>query len=668
MDLNLETLLPWSEPKRVQTGQGPRILRKAQPNEDFTALWRNGAKEKLKAAGIGWSKDRQTDQWEVCWWQPLPAEVVKAEAEKVEASKATDAAVDLPCPAGLAYLGYQKAGIAFALRVFGEGRGCLIADEMGLGKTIQAIGIINTEPSISRVLVICPASLKINWKREMDKWFTKPLAIGIASSEAFPDTPVVVINYDILTKWENRLAEGWDLLICDEAHYLKNPKSIRAQAVFGRRASRKTGEPAKPGIPTKRMLLLTGTPIVNRPIELHTLIAPLAPDEFGNWFRYAKRYAGLQETRFGFDVSGATNLPELQERLRKTCMVRRLKMDVLTELPAKRRQVIELPADDLQGLVREQMEDYEEWEDRLASLKAKTELAKVSDNQADYAEAIHALRDGMKAAFTDGAKIAHQIALKKVPYVVESVKELVEQGHKVVCFAHHLDVIDQLCTAFSGSVKVTGDVSIEDRQKAVDRFQTDPACMVFVGGIKAAGVGLTLTASSHVVFGELDWVPGNMCQAEDRTHRIGQANPVLVQMLVLEGSLDARKAQVLIEKMDIIDKALDRSPELASEPVVPIKSVSVTIKEVEAKAVQLDMLQIQAIHSGLRMLAQMCDGAQQIDGMGFNKLDSSIGKSLAYQQRLTAKQAVLGMKLVNKYRRQLPEALVKEATRKDQEK
>jgi SWI/SNF-related matrix-associated actin-dependent regulator 1 of chromatin subfamily A len=236
---------------------------------------------------------------------------------------------------------------------------------------------------------------------------------------------------------------------------------------------------------------------------------------------------------------GADNLEELQELMRSRFMVRRLKKDVLTELPAKRRQVIVLePKPQLAKLVAKEVITYNEHAEKLKAQDAPTELALEFEGLSDMRK---------------------KIAVKKVPYAVEHIKELLNETNKVVVFAHHHEVIDALHEAFGQSaVVIDGRVSLDERQKAVDRFQTDKDCQVFIGGIQAAGVGITLTSASTVVFVELDWVPGNVSQAEDRCHRIGQKESVLVQHLVLEGSLDERVVEVIIQKQEVIDKALDK--------------------------------------------------------------------------------------------------------------
>jgi hypothetical protein len=224
---------------------------------------------------------------------------------------------------------------------------------------------------------------------------------------------------------------------------------------------------------------------------------------------------------------------------------------------------------------------------------------------------------------------------------------------------------------------LTGETKMADRQAAVERFQSDPSCRLFIGSIGAAGVGHTLTAASTVLFAELDWVPGNVSQCEDRCHRIGQTGSVLVQHLVLEGSLDARMAEILVSKQSVIDSALDRvhgdkvsaavahAAKLAADtPAVPGAAAttgSVSREQVEREALVLTAAQVEAIHSGLQILAGMCDGASSHDGMGFSKVDAYIGRQFALQESLSARQAVVGQKIVNKYRRQLPSALLEAA-------
>jgi SWI/SNF-related matrix-associated actin-dependent regulator 1 of chromatin subfamily A len=340
-------------------------------------------------------------------------------------------------------------------------------------------------------------------------------------------------------------------------------------------------------------------------------------------------------------------------------MIRRLKADVLTELPPKRRQVVEIAANGASAIVARERKGYEAHEERIESLRASAELAKAESNEA-YAAAVAALSEAQQAAFGEISQLRHDTAVAKVPAILEHVTSALEadESSKVIVFAHHHDVIDALVTGLGeyGAVHLDGRMGMTDRQANVDRFQTDPGCRVFVGGILAAGVGLTLTASSHVIFAELDWVPGNVTQAEDRAHRIGQTQSVLVQHLVLDGSLDARMAHILVEKQDVADRALDRATSSAAYVTASRERAATETesrKKLAAVAEKLTDEQIAEIHAGLRRLRAACDGARNLDGQGFSAIDVRIGWALADAPKLTRRQAALGLKLTTKYRRQL---------------
>lgn len=606
-----------------------------------------------------------------------------AAAAAIEASRAATSDAVLPCPEGLSYLPYQRAGIATAV----SRPNVLFGDEMGLGKTIQAIGLINADETLKRILIVCPSSLRLNWRNELKRWLVRPMEIQVADGSACKPEwgNVLIINYDIADRHKEALRTvAWDLLIADEAHYMKNPDAKRTQAILGRD---KKGEDPVPGIAARRKVFLTGTPIPNRPIEGWPLFSALGAWQPNEFFRYAKRYCSAHQGSHGWDFSGSSNLDELQNHLRATIMIRRLKADVLTELPAKRRQVIEIPANGAAAAVAAEKECADRHEEEMERLRALVELAKAG-SETDYAEAVQRLRQAARVAFTELSKRRHDTAVAKIPYVIAHLRDAIESGAKVVCMAHHRDVIDALKHEFGGmAVSLTGDTPMEERQEAVESFQHDPGTLLFLGNIQAAGVGITLTAAAWVVFAELDWVPGNMTQAEDRCHRIGQRESVLVQHLVLEGSLDARMARILIGKQEVIEQALDRAPghaeteeerpamvalqaecvegsidELESEveAAAPPQrrerpaTARLTRKVVEAEAKAMTQEQIAAIHDCLQRLAGMdMDRASELNGMGFSKSDSYLGHDLAYMPALSARHAVLGRTLVQRYRRQL---------------
>ena len=639
--------------------------------EVFLAICPFERKDEVKAAGFRWDPGIKR------WWtkdpekvarltDPEAAERFRREAEEIEAHKAATIAlsraaaadVEIPRPDGLEYLPYQRAGIAFAL----DRPSVLIGDDMGLGKTIQLIGIINADPTLKSILIICPASLKLNWQRELNKWLVRPLRVAIAGPRHWPHGyDVVIINYDILTKHKRNIhGRVWDLVGLDEAHYLKNPKAKRTIMVIG---ENKRGSEPVPGIQARRRVALTGTPIPNRPIEAWPIINYLDPTfSSGNFFYYAKDFCDAHHNGYGWDFSGASNLDKLQERLRSSIMVRRKKADVLTELPPKVRQIVEL--DDETGIAVAEAESYEEYERDVQDMRVAVELAKAEGADA-YQKAVWRLREAARVAFESMSEIRRRTAVAKIPQVITHLSDALEaDGHKVVVFAHHKDVVSGILGALRGAgvtaVSITGGTDMVDRQRAVDAFQSDPSVRVFVGNIQAAGVGLTLTAAAHVIFAELDWVPGNVTQAEDRCHRIGQRDSVLVQHLVIDGSIDSKMAKTLIEKQAIIDAALDdvRAEEdqaPVSTPEATAATAKLTRKQVEAEAPSITPKQIEAIHSGLRMLAGMDgDRARDLNGIGFSRIDVGIGHSLAECFRLTPRQAVLGLRLVRKYRRQLP--------------
>ncbi len=433
-----------------------------------------------------------------------------------------------------------------------------MADEQGLGKSVTAIGLANALAAKS-ILVICPASLKLNWQREVRTWLVERRSIHVVDTKndewitRRPD--VLIINYDIVHQFHDPLrARVWDLLIVDEAHYLKNPESRRSRYILGKKIRGPRLYDIEP-IPARRKVFLTGTPIVNRPIELWPLVHALDPEHWPHYSDYVLRYCGAVVGGGAKTLQGATNLDELQEKLRATVMVRRLKKDVLSDLPPKMRQLIELPANGSSKAVRNEYRAYEKWQNLVEELQRTVEMSRASDNPSDYREAVDNLKQGVRVAFGEMAAARKEVALRKVPPVLE---RLADRSGRVVLLAHHKEVIRRYAQALGDTaVVLTGDTPVQERQEAVDRFQNDPTCEVFIGSIMAAGVGLTLTAASHVIFAELDWVPGNMAQAEDRCHRIGQQESVLVQHLVFEGSLDATMARTLVEKQRVIDQALD---------------------------------------------------------------------------------------------------------------
>lgn len=431
---------------------------------------------------------------------------------------------------------YQLKGVQRMADIAKE-RDVLLADEPGLGKTIQVAEFVNqTRPT--SVLIVCPASLRINWGKELEAWLThKPGALDIAS-------------YGTAAKASDNLIHKWDLVVFDEAHYLKNPDAIRTKTCLK--------------IPAHRRLFLTGTPIVNRPIDLwpilesmgtkikkadygrefcdgHIELVPITREKFNTLKRCHIRGAIEKDGRCYrqvWDFSGASNTDRLGRILRETCMVRRTKADVLTDLPAKVRQIIELPG------------QYKE----SVAMRAKIFQS--------FNEASDSLDTLFKVAFTEMSSLRLEQGLAKVGKVRDFMLDLLEEEEKIVLFAHHREVIDTLCDALQeagiDTVKLYGGMTPRQKDASVRAFQTGHT-RVFVGQISTAGVGLTLTAASTVVFAELDWVPGNVIQAEDRCHRLGQKKTVRVIHLVYKDSIDSRLVHALVRKQNTIQEVMQNA-------------------------------------------------------------------------------------------------------------
>lgn len=473
--------------------------------------------------------------------------------------------------------------------------------------------------------MVCPASLKINWRRELEKWLVHP-CLPMLAGDWFPiSADVVITNFERLKKHHRAIASRpWKTLIVDEAHFLKNDTTQRSQEVYAIKAERK--------------LFLTGTPIPNRVREIYPLLAFLAPDTFSDRDKFMNRYGSAD----AYSALGKQALAEFNVLVRSTVMVRRLKEEVLTDLPPKQRQVIEFSGDGVDAVIEKEKNSARAFEEKMHSLRVAVELAKASDDPAVYAAAVKGLKEGVQAAFGEMSKLRHDTALVKVPYVTGHIRDVLAEGGPLVLFAHHHDVIEAYRLAFANdAVVLTGENTLLERDAAVRKFQAGEA-KLFIGGIQAAGVGLTLTKASHVAFAEMDWTPGNMTQAEDRCHRIGQKDSVLVQHLVLEGSLDATMAKTLVAKQEVIEQALDSEKgELSGEPMVPAMSEPATTSATKAaiakEALTLSPEDIAAIHAALKALTAE------------NKVDAAIARSLAETRAITAKQAALGRRILAKY-------------------
>jgi SWI/SNF-related matrix-associated actin-dependent regulator 1 of chromatin subfamily A len=383
---------------------------------------------------------------------------------------------------------------------------------MGLGKTVQCIEAMNKiGKKDATILIICPKSVLGVWESELQSWLDLPYKVQITTSKHFQqpvEGSVTLINYDLCHKFRDELLETnvYDVLICDEAHYLKSLDAKRTKAIFGNGSE-------MPCIPAINLWLLTGTPVLNRPVELYPLLRAIRPMEFPSFRDFASRYCDPQTTRdrrgnYHVDYSGAMNLAELSRRL-DSVMLRRYKADVLKQLPPKFRSCKCLLDSGEADFERERIQEF-----LLDRDYRYDEGLRMEDFGSEAASLVQYIGRDIDMSDPDMrnqimgciSSIRRETALKKVDVSAELLENII-LSEKVVVFAHHRDVILRLVEIFGKrAVCVLGGMSTEERSDAVARFQNDPDVRIFAGSIRAAGVGLTLTASSHVVFLEMDWV------------------------------------------------------------------------------------------------------------------------------------------------------------------
>lgn len=431
---------------------------------------------------------------------------------------------------------YQQEGIRFIESHQGR---CLIGDEMGLGKTAQALSWLALHPEKTPVIIVTPASLKLNWEKEAQIWMKNP-AVQILSGTK-PKTPTgkyLIINYDILPQWLPVLKEiKAKVLVTDECHYFKNRTAKRTKAV------KELGK----FIP--HVICLSGTPILNRPVEIFNALNLIAPNQFPNFMKFAFRYCGARHTQFGWDFSGATNTKELHEMLTSTLMIRRRKDDVLKELPEKLYSFVPLELGNKRV--------YEAAEADFLSFVRETQ-GMVAAAKASNAAALTQI-EGLKQLAVQG----------KLEQAVSWIRDHLEINGKLVVFATHKMTIDRLMEEFREvAVKIDGSTPVGSRQEVVDQFQNNEHIRLFVGNIKAAGVGITLTAARDVAFLELPWTPGELSQATDRCHRIGQRNNVTAYYLLAVGTIEEKIAKLLDKKQQVLNTVLDGSATITQDSML----------------------------------------------------------------------------------------------------
>ena len=440
---------------------------------------------------------------------------------------------------------FQLAGVEYII----NNKKLIVGDEMGLGKSVESLASVlymNSYPC----LIICPNSLKYNWQNECDKWLIDKsyklfLTDEPCTEELLLSHDIAIMSYNTLLKYQKIVLNcTWSALIVDESQSIKSKKAERSKTVM--KISKK--------IPVK--LLLTGTVIVNKPMEIiHQLNVLGKFDLFGGWDFFVKRYCDAFKTPWGLNISGATNLKELNSKLRKYCYLRRNKKEVLSELPDKQRINIDLDITNRREYNKAQRNIikylvaniYKTIPDNIQTIYDKKKYLKEQKNkvisktlQAECLVQINALR--------------LLVAEGKIEGVIEWITEFQENNpdEKLILFGIHTDFLKFLSTKFKCNL-IIGETKPDARQKYIDDFQNNPKTKLLILNIAIGGTGFTLTAANTVAFVELDWSPGTHLQSEDRCHRIGQKNVVTVYYLLGKNTIDTRMFTTLMDKMDIIN-------------------------------------------------------------------------------------------------------------------
>jgi len=475
----------------------------------------------------------------------LEAEIEKAEAkvrERIDASQATDAEIEI---AGLGsgelkLRPFQRGGIKYA----SEAKRCFVADEMGLGKTIQALGVIQAQDAYP-ALVVVPKAVKYQWAEEIGRWLpgrTAQIVSGGKAVELVGD--IVVINYDLLSKHiEGLKGRAWKAIVLDESQQIKNKKAKRSKAAL---------ELAE-GIPVR--LCLSGTPLLNRPVELVNQLAFLGRlGEFGGGWEFMRRYCGAKRTRFGWDMTGATNLDELARKLRASCYVRRVKRDVAKELPPLQRT--EVPVE---------IERKREYRSAVADVVKWVVDRKVERGALPAGEALSAFDRAYKAEALVRINGLRQLAVEhKLNGAIEWIGNFLDSDGKLVVFAHHRAVQEKLAEALADydPATISGGDSDEQREAAKDKFWNEDSCRVMIASMQAANFGLNLQVASSVAFVEFGWHMAIMEQAEARVHRIGsEASSVNSYWLFGRDTFDENMIELIKRKGDVVD-AVNRGEEI----------------------------------------------------------------------------------------------------------
>jgi len=571
------------------------LVKNVAVSEIPSARWRRELKgfyvpaESKAIEGLLVFNERFKPHWEPGLEEQARA-IVAGASVTIEASKATDAALEVSGLGGT-LRPFQKAGVAYALQT----KRMFFADEMGLGKTVESLATLQAAQAFP-ALVVCPASVKLNWVRETLIWLPQRRVTWLngGAGELFTiehngrlltaaandlKADVVVVNYDLLpdriSKQGKILMTGrvhalleiqWKSIIADEFHYVKSPKALRSEAV------KKIILVASPSW----RLFLSGTPFLNRPAEsLHPLALLDRLDALGGWGYFTRRYCNAYKDRFGWNLSGAAHLGELNERLRALCYIRRTKAEVLTELPEKTWSILPCEITNRKEYDEAQA-DVIRWIGERA-LKDDVFLAEIRHlNPKDQQAARHRRMEDAEERAARAEILVRIGVLKRVAAQGKReaarswVEDFLETGKKLVVFAYHKEEQSALLEAFKSAnpARIFGEDSAGARDAAVQKFQTEDSCRLMVASLRAGREGITLHAASDVLFVEQGWTPSEHRQAEDRLHRIGQRDAVTCWYLLARNTIDEDIRDLIEKKRFVVDTATEGGDVVGADSIL----------------------------------------------------------------------------------------------------
>ena len=453
-------------------------------------------------------------------------------AERIALSFSLESDFEVPLPKGKELEPHQKAAVEFIEK--NEGK-ALISSFMGSGKTVSVLSWFNLHPETRPVLIVCPLSVVYHWKKHVEDWVLENKKVFLVNGKKVPKGfDFYVINWDKIPSRFDELAKiGFEAVIGDEAHYIKNLKAKRTKAFL--KLTRKI----------RKKIFLTGTPLHNKVPDLFPVLHSLDPFEFPKFWDFVRSYCEVREKEIWdkkrgkvkyYEFGKPKNSEELFEKLRSTCLYRPDPEKLLEKLPPYKRILVAIAGSD--DLI-----------EASSAISADTEgLTKITP------KSVEKLEEFFKRALN-----------LKFPYLLNYVENLLEQRDKLVVLLHHVHAVKTFCEYLKRKgvkhVAIVGDTPKRKREEAVKEFQNDPSVRVFVGGIEAAGEGLTLTAARDVVFGELRWNLEVMRQAEMRILRKGQTRRCFFHYLVVDGTIEVNVVERLSEKKKAVDEVLEGKKE-----------------------------------------------------------------------------------------------------------